>query len=186
MLPHKFLLAIALLTGSDPLNGVEDSGAVFKSLAPTLRQVAIGWQILDRREADEDILAKADHFAEDLELLQKRLLDYSGAPAVAECERLPERDLISQYINLNRAYHKELSERLQLDQLHSEEIRAALQETEQLFHIWDTVRDARCKYYYVTVRRQALQELRELVGAEAYYRGELPPPLPVWRVPRMR
>jgi hypothetical protein len=47
------------------------------------------------------------------------------------------------------------------------------------------VRDARCDYYYVTVRRLALKRLRELVGDEAYYAGNLPPCVPIWRLQEM-
>ena len=52
--------------------------------------------------------------------------------------------------------------------------------------VWNTLRDARCSFYYVAVRRQALKQLRELVGEPAFYRAELPPPLPTWRLPRVR
>ena len=61
------------------------------------------------------------------------------------------------------------------------ELRTALQETDHLYYIWDTVRDARCEYYYVTVRRQALKRLRDLLGEEAYYTTKLPPFVPLWR-----
>ena len=47
--------------------------------------------------------------------------------------------------------------------------------------MWDAVRDARCEFYYVTVRRQALKKLRDLVGEEAYLAGTLPPNVPTWR-----
>ncbi len=185
MFCQKLLIAVALLTNHDPLAGVPDPAALYRGLAPSVRQVAIYWQILDRRET-QDILSDSCHFAEDLDLLQKRLADLRGAPAAYEGDRLPDREQVSNYLTINRTYHQELTERLRLDQAHSEEIRAALQETDQLYHIWDAVRDARCKYYYVTVRRQALRELRSLVGDAAFYSGQLPPPLPIWRVPRRR
>ena len=59
-------------------------------------------------------------------------------------------------------------------------LRVALQETDRLYQVWDKVRDARCPYYYVTVRRQALKQLRELVGEDSYYSGNLPPCVPLW------
>jgi hypothetical protein len=33
----------------------------------------------------------------------------------------------------------------------------------------------------VTVRRQALKKLREMIGENAYYYGQMPPSVPVWR-----
>ena len=67
----------------------------------------------------------------------------------------------------------------------SGELREMLQEVDRLYNIWDTVRDARCDYYYVTVRRQALKKLRETVGDDAYYSGALPPHVPIWRFARI-
>jgi hypothetical protein len=59
-------------------------------------------------------------------------------------------------------------------------VQSVLLETDRLYQVWDAVRDARCDYYYVNVRRQALERLRELVGDEAYYSGDLPPCVPLW------
>lgn len=184
MMVYPYLIAVALLTNPDPLTGVEDAAALHQALAPTLQQVAIHWQILDPRET-KHILCDARHFEEDLILLQKRCQDLANAPPVSECERFPDRELVSTVLSTNRSFRQELTERQQLDPLHSEEIRSALQEADHLYRIWDAVRDARCKYYYVPVRRQALQELRELIGDAAFYSGQLPPPLPVWRIPRI-
>ena len=72
-----------------------------------------------------------------------------------------------------------------MDLVHGDELRIALNETDHLYQVWDSVRDARCNYYYVTVRRQALKTLREMIGTEAFYRGELPPHVPVWRFPEI-
>ncbi len=60
-------------------------------------------------------------------------------------------------------------------------LRATIQETDRLYQVWDKVRDARCDYYYVTVRRTALKDLRALIGDQAYYAGDLPPCVPLWR-----
>jgi hypothetical protein len=44
------------------------------------------------------------------------------------------------------------------------------------------LRDARCDYYYVAYRRQALQQLREAIGPQAFYSGRMPPHVPLWRI----
>ena len=54
-------------------------------------------------------------------------------------------------------------------------VRAALKETDWLYQVWDAVRDARCEYYYVTVRRQSLKRLQTMLGADAYSAADLPP-----------
>jgi hypothetical protein len=60
-------------------------------------------------------------------------------------------------------------------------IHVVCRDADHLYEIWDCVRDAQCEYYYVTVRRQALERVRELIGSQAFESGSLPPCLPVWR-----
>jgi hypothetical protein len=56
-----------------------------------------------------------------------------------------------------------------------------LRETDDLYRVWDAIRDARCESFYITTRRMALKRLRDLIGPEAYYAGHLPPYVPTWR-----
>ena len=105
------------------------------------------------------------------------------APRLAEAARFPDRDMINSMLAFNRQYQQDLSTRLTLDLIHAEEVRTALLETEQLYRIWDTVRDVRCGYYYITVRRRALRDLRDTLGMNAFYGGQLPPSVPMWRLP---
>jgi len=70
----------------------------------------------------------------------------------------------------NRTYHEGLSKRLEMDRVHAEELRTAIQETDQLHRIWNTVHEINCPYYYITYRRQALRQLRELVGSRLLHR----------------
>jgi hypothetical protein len=182
MLNFKYALAAALLTASPDTLDLGDAAGVHQALAPALKAVAVEWEILDPRE-NRYVLAQAEEFPADLKLLQGRYRELVNAPRLEECIRFPERSLINELMAFNRAYRNDLTTRLALDTVHEEELRAALTETDQLYRIWDAVRDARCDYYYITVRRQALQQLRELVGAQAYYSGVLPPHVPVWRFP---
>ncbi len=103
------------------------------------------------------------------------------APYLEELWRFPAPATITNFLAFNRAYKKDLCERFALDALHAEELRDTINETERLHAAWDAMRDARCEYYFVTTRRQALATLRTLIGPEAFYRGQLPPPVPVWR-----
>ena len=75
----------------------------------------------------------------------------------------------------NRAYRQHLGLRQPVELARWWDLRTALQETDHLYQVWDNVRDARCEYYYVTVRRQALKKLREMIGENAYYQGQMPP-----------
>jgi hypothetical protein len=178
----KVLVAAALVTTPWEKPPVKDLGKLHAELAPALRSLGIRWEILDRRETHY-LLAGEQDFEADVKLLQERFRELRTAPRLAEAGRLPSRDVVVDLLAFNRAYRQDLSARLELDVVHGEELRAALLETDQLYRIWDTVRDARSEYCYITVRRQALQQLRELIGDPAFYTGQLPPHVPVWRLP---
>ncbi len=176
------LFAFALLVTPPDVLELPEAAQLHRPLAPALRALALHWELLDPREVGY-ILAQADDFAGDLKLLQGRFQDLAAAPALAECHRFPSREMVGDLLAFNRTYRDSLTNRLALDMIHAEELRAALAETDQLYRVWDMVRDARCEYYYVTYRRQALQQLRDLVGDPAFYSGQLPPHVPLWRIP---
>jgi hypothetical protein len=182
MFNFKYVLAAALLTAPPDSPDLADPASVYQALGPAFQAVAVEWEILDPRET-RYILAQSQDFQADLKLLRGRVRDLVNAPRLEECLRFPERSLVNELMAFNRAYHNDLTARLLLDTVHADELRAALTETDQLYRAWDAVRDARCDYYYIMVRRQALQQLRDMIGAHAYYCGQLPPPVPVWRFP---
>jgi hypothetical protein len=178
MFPCEYLLALAMLTA--PVDGPEaTSPDTFTALAPALQALALQWEILDPREVPY-VLAQPGHWADDLTLLRRRYQDLRGAPPLSDRMRFPEREVVSDMIAFNRAYRQNLDRRLAVETVRAWELEEAARETDYLYRVWDLVRDARCDYYEVTVRRQALQRLRDLVGAEAYY-GGLPPYVPLWR-----
>jgi hypothetical protein len=182
MFASDYLLAVLLLTAApgsaEP--GPAVSAKLYKALRQPVTDVAIQWEILDSREM-RYMLVRQEDFVADLNLLRKRYHDLSHAPLVADCYRFPDRGTINELLTFNREYRRQIEPRQPLELVHWWELRLALQETDHLYQIWDTVRDARCDYYYITVRRQALKRLLELVGEEAYYNGNLPPCVPLWR-----
>jgi hypothetical protein len=180
MLACDVFLVVALLTA--PAGSPEPAGlqSLYPSLRGPLQTLAVRWEILDPREV-RYILARQEDFASDLNLLRRRYQELHTAPAVADCLRFPERGMVNDLLAFNRAYRQFIDMRQPVELIHWWDLRLTMQETDRLYQIWDTVRDARCDYYYVTVRRQALKHLRELVGEEAYYSGNLPPCVPLWR-----
>jgi hypothetical protein len=175
-----YMLAVALLTSPADAEDPTLSAERFAVLQPTLQKVAVQWEILDPREV-RYVLAHHDDLGSDLKLLRRRYRDLADAPAVCDSQRFPDRAAVGELLTFNRSYRQHLDNCQAVEMVHWWELREALQETDRLYHVWDTVRDARCEYYYVTVRRQALKRLRDLVGEEAYYSGQLPPHVPVWR-----
>lgn len=181
-----WLLAAALLTGQPPVE-LHDPGAIhqlFGQLRLPMISLAIEWEILDPRET-RHILARQEDFWNDIQELRRRYQELADAPPLADALRFPERAIVNELLVFNRAYRKYLEDRQPIDPVHAHQLRAVQQEVDDLYQIWDAVRDARCDYYYVKVRRQALKRLRELLTPEVYQRGELPPHVPTWRFQRI-
>lgn len=183
MVPLDYALAVALLTAPTDAPLTTQDAAALVSLRPALRSLAISCEVLDRRE--NYVLKRDDEFHSDLQLVRRRFRDLFDAPPLEDCQRFPARSLVNDLLSFNRSYRQHLDNRQSLETTYAWELHEALQETDRLYLVWDTVRDARCDYYYVTVRRQALKKLREMIGDEAYYNGTLPPHVPVWRFARV-
>ncbi len=179
--PFSLALAALLLTAPPNHLDLSREADLHTECAGSVRWLAIQWEILDPLESH--LLANPKEFAADLKNLQLRYQEFAAAPQVHESFRLPERALVEDLLSFNRSFQKDLRDRLALDRLHAGDLQAALEETEYLFQVWNAVREARCEYYYVTARRQALQQLRNLVGLDAFYTGRLPPHVPFWRLP---
>jgi hypothetical protein len=180
MYTHEFLLAAALLLQSPETPEAAPVPEVAESIRFAMQMLALEWEILDSREL-RYVLVRPEDFTSDLNLLRRRHSDLADAPSSYDCFRFPERQAINEFLTFNRAYRQHLDMRQPCEPSRWWELRTAVQETDHLYQVWDTVRDARCEYYYVTVRRQALKRLREMVGDDAYYNGQLPPYVPLWR-----
>jgi hypothetical protein len=176
----EYLIALMALTA--PPGAVEPlvCPPTFHVLQQALHATALHLEILDPREV-RYILSRPEDFHSDLYLLRRRYEDLYDAPSLSDGLRFVEPEIANQLLAFNRSYRQHLCLRQPVELARSAELRSAMRESDELYHIWDTVRDARCDYYYVTVRRQALKKLRDLIGAEAYYFGRLPPPVPLWR-----
>ncbi|MBA4191263.1 MAG: hypothetical protein C0467_25050 [Planctomycetaceae bacterium] len=145
-----------------------------------VHEIAITWEILDPRET-RYVLAKPEDFQIDLDFLRKRKADLADAPKLAESTRLPDRRLMDDHIQFNRAYRKHLDTRLLWEADRADVLGEAARETDRLYRLWDAMREAKCDFHYVTYRRLALKKLQEGLGTEVYASGELPPCVPDWR-----
>lgn len=182
---YKLLFAILLLTSPSDTDQISQPQRLFCALSGSLQEVAIAWEIMDSRERSH-VLARDQDLKFDLHMLQNRIEELQFAPYVQESQRFPDKEIVNGMISFNRMYHQDMLTRLSFDQLHSEHVRHAVQENQKLFQIWDTVRDIKCPYFYITVRRRALNRLRQQIGDRAFYSGELPPPVPMERLPWYR
>jgi hypothetical protein len=185
MSPSDLLLATMLL--SAPVGTPEQVPPPdrWQVVQGAIHHVAIEWEILDSRET-RYVLSKPDDFQEDLDFLRKRRNDLENAPKVSENERLPSRQTVNDNIRFNRAYRKNLETRLVWESDRAGVIGEAIRETERLYKAWDAMRDAKCEFHYVTVRRIALMKLKDMLGPEVFMTGEMPPYVPEWRFAVMK
>lgn len=175
------LLVAAMLLTIPPGNPCAPPDAAdWPKLKEAVVRVALEWEILDSREAKYYFMRPED-FCGDVNMLRRRYRELEGAPKLAEAQRLPAEAVAAELVRFNRAYHKHIEARCRHETDRAVALQVVLDETKQLYQIWDAVRDSRRDCFYVTARRQSLRKLRDLVGDEAYRRGELPPAVPTWR-----
>lgn len=169
------MLAIAILSSS-PSN--QDYQSLHTdALRLTVVDIAMQWEILDKRELSYT-LKKKENFQSDIELLQQRYQSLHDAPPFDDCQRFPDRDFLNNWLIFNRQYREYINNSLQSDPSWRETV---LKETDELYKFWDTIRDAKTEYYYLSVRRNAMKEARQLIGFDNYYSGKFPPVVPFWR-----
>jgi hypothetical protein len=185
MTPCDLVLAAALLTALPGTPEQPPTPERWPAVQKAIHQTAIEWEILDPRET-RYVLARLEDYQGDLDILRRRHVELADAPRVFDSCRLPDRETVNEFIRFNRAYRQHLEVRQAWESDRADVIGIALVETDRLYRVWDAARDARCDFYYVTVRRQALKRLQNLLGPEAYALGELPPYVPEWRFSGVR
>jgi hypothetical protein len=174
-------LAVALLALPSLDGGkTPEPGALYRDVLPALRTAAVRGELLDPKEL-RYVLADPHVLAADLALLARRSADLADAPPLSDCARFPDGAAIDDRIAFNRQYRQFLDKRLSTEPLHRAELQAAGEEADRLYVVWDLIRMSQSDCYRVPERRRALRRVRELLGAEAYYGGCLPPHVPVWR-----
>lgn len=180
MTAYDLIVAAALLSAPPGVPEEPPTPERWPAVQEALHKTAIRLEILDERET-RYVLARIEDFESDLELLRRRHEELRDAPLLADSDRLPAREAVNQLIQFNRTYRTYLEGRQVWEADRADVIGVALSETDRLYRVWDSVRDARCEFYYVTVRRQALKRLRDTLGETAYGATELPPHVPAWR-----
>ena len=113
----------------------------------------------------------------DARIMQERAIELRNCPPLSDAIRFPNKKIGNASCMLN--YRCAESLRLLRDLYPwNQQINRNLYECARRYAIWDAARDAQCSYYRMPQRRRSLRTLRELLGPEAYYRGEMPDPIP--------
>ena len=194
MFPLDYFLVIALITSPNLKEEIvlEDMPYLF-SLSNLFKEYCITNEYMDVREKNYMFLVNSDNqtkdelvvsFMNDLFLMRKRYKELKDAPPVHDHVRFYDHQTIAEMLNFNKRYREYLVDQISLygqSTYRSERYTQALEETDRLYNIWDKVRDSKLDWYYITIRRAALKEVRDIVGYTAFYNGTMPPHVPVWR-----
>lgn len=154
--------------------------ALPQSYTDALKQGLVGMEVLDHREL-RYILNDKSTYANDLELIGDRAARLHTAPHLWEADRFPERDYCNGLMSFNRSYRLYIENRIVMEPDRASIGRTILRECDVLYSVWDSVRDAKCEYYYVSVRREALKRVKEVMPLEMWLQGNLPAHVPFWR-----
>jgi hypothetical protein len=158
-------LCLAIITQATPATKLE-------AFRQDIQTTAIFCELLDVRE-QKYMFAKVADFEFDLNTVRARWRDLYDAPHLHESYLLPERVIAGELVQLNRM-QKSHCEQVRGLYPHDLRLMKRIEYLEERYRVWDYVRDARCEFYYVHIRRQALKKLLLVVGEEAFSRGELP------------
>lgn len=181
MLPFDAMICLALLTGpDDPFPDGIAPASWIQLLREPLADCAESLEIMDIRERPY-ILGRDDDISNDVRLLRRRRIELLNAPYLCVSDFLPDSDTLSRNLAFNRQFRQELERRHCVDFAQAHVLQAVMHETDNLHRIWDLAHDSMCSSYYIVYRRQALRNLRELIGEQAIQAGLLPPHIPIWR-----
>lgn len=172
-------LSIALLTSP-----AAPPPELFKMVRRPLVDICLCCEVMDPREVRYVLATQAD-FVSDLRMLKARAESLADCPSVNASVIFPDRSIVNELLLFNRSYRQHLELCLTVH-VRNKFLTEAKEETDYLYSIWDKVRDARCEYYYVHIRRQALGVLMRELGPENFWRTRLPPHVPTWRFTAIR
>lgn len=196
------LTAMSLVQGQGSIVGLNRKER--ESLSESIKKYAVEEEILDPRETKYMLIEMRYYYQgmdglgqivvqqdqnqwdTDLAMIQKRWRELKDTPKVADSDRFPPRHLITEALTFNRQLSQFLlAERFIQSPTQQDTSSAALSEIDYCYKIWDNMRDARCDFYYITTRREAMRRLIHMLGRENYFNNHWPSAIPTWRFREM-
>lgn len=180
----EYLMALAVI-----MSPPTEDATKHQFLARDIARVAIQLELLDERElvdifGEEKWLTDEQSFNKFMSLIWNRRDQLKDCPPDSDrvvFVRLTNTTIL-EMLKFNQRYHQDLIDRQELTGK-DDAVDAAIDETNELRRIYDKLEIATSSLYYVTTRREALKQVRDMIGEENYYNSLLPPPVPVWRIP---
>ncbi len=140
-----------------------------------LKEIALALEIVGPHEN------WATDFSAELRYVRRHYRSLRFAPPLADCSWLPSPNLSRDVCCFNETYQAHLQMQRIIYPYRAEQIDAVMLETRQLYCVWDAVRRANSTGESWALRRRMLLRLRDSIGDEAYYRGDLPCWVPCFR-----
>lgn len=175
----QFCLSIAVLTSP-----AAPPPELFRLVNRPIVSICLSCEILDHREI-RYVLAKPEEFVSDVAMIKIRMKALSECPNLWASCLFPDRTIVNELLLFNRSYRQHIENCLCVYP-DSRDLQETRREIDQLYYIWDRTRDAQCEYYYVHIRRFALGSLLKELGPEDFWKGNLPPHVPIWRFTPIR
>lgn len=148
-------------------------------LKRALLTASIELELIDKREASY-ILSEYNNFNNDLNIIRLRYAVMKDAPKIDEHTNFCiAYQTIVDNLAFNRKYNSHIGFKSSME--FNNGWGAVKQENDQLYMIWDLLRDSKNNQYFITIRRSALLKLRSLLGDEDFRLGVMPPHVPIWR-----
>jgi hypothetical protein len=181
MTPGDILLAFCLIN-TDCLPKSEYNTP---NVRHAIQIVGIAQEIIDGKETRYILDDPAD-FENEVNLVRDRAKRLANTPSISLAQGFPDRNWINEQMAFNRKHHQWLESQLQFQIDRQDYFREWIKENNRLYAVWDKIRDVKCEFYYVTVRRDAMRDLREMLGEEDFWGRHWPPTVPIWRFADIR
>lgn len=177
-----FLFALALLTSPDEPEPVPEAARPL--LFAPMRHLAVSMDLLSEKESGWHLhLWTKASWRGDLENLRCRYRDVKDAPPSTDARLFPTAEHCQKLIDFNVEHQSWLDAQVIIFPWKNFDNWIA--ENRKLKYTWELVKYSTQDYHDLSKRRLALKHLRHTLGDDAYYRGQLPPHVPVWRFQRI-
>lgn len=129
--------------------------------------------------SNESLFSKPEEVLTDINIVRYRLLQCRDCPRTESLRRFNRQEVLHG-LAVNRAYQEHLRRRMEFEHDRRDILRAALIEVQEISQVYDKLDDA-FRSLSIVYTRQALRDVRRMIGQEAFERGQLPFCLPRWQ-----
>lgn len=173
----EIILATILIANPDP----DAPKPLVEALAQSLLTLMVSGEIVNGRDlayyTESVRQGRWDHVAQ-------LCRDTERLPRVDESPFRVSHWQLLEDLKANRRYRQYLVARWEMDAFHADVLMDAIGETDWLYFVYELAATAADVESPIGRRRQALADLRDAIGAEAYYSGRLPAAVPVRHLTR--